>query len=195
MAVRLPAAVRRDQLLGVALTAFATEGFHLTSMNDIAERAGVTKPVLYQHFTSKRHLYRELLAEEGQRLLEAVSAAARTAQSPRDQVARGMAAYFHWVAEDHDAFNLMFGSGARRDSEFAADVRSVETAMAAAISDLISADVSDAQRRLVAAALISMAEGTSRLLIHEGVPFDPDTLAHQLADFAWSGLRGLRRLS
>ena len=51
--VRLPAAERRRQLLDVALHAFAENGFHKTSMNDVAEAAGVTKPVLYQHFASK----------------------------------------------------------------------------------------------------------------------------------------------
>ena len=54
MSGRLPAAERRDQLLVVALDVFASQGFHATSMNDIAAAAGVTKPVLYQHFSSKR---------------------------------------------------------------------------------------------------------------------------------------------
>ena len=61
MNVRLPAHERRRQLLDVALDVFAADGFHSTSMNDVAEAAGVTKPVLYQHFASKRQLYLELL--------------------------------------------------------------------------------------------------------------------------------------
>ena len=62
-ASRLPAARRRRQLLDVALELFAARGYHTTSMNDIAEAAGVTKPVLYQHFRSKRELYLELLED------------------------------------------------------------------------------------------------------------------------------------
>lgn len=57
MSLRMPAAERREQLLSVALDVFAGEGYHQTSMNQIAEAAGITKPVLYQHFASKRELY------------------------------------------------------------------------------------------------------------------------------------------
>ena len=62
-ATRLPADERRDQLLDVALEVFATAGFHGASMNEIAEAAGVTKPVLYQHFDSKNDLFAALLDE------------------------------------------------------------------------------------------------------------------------------------
>ena len=53
MSTRLPAAERREQLLDAAMTAFAANGYHGTSMNDVAKAAGITKPVLYQHFESK----------------------------------------------------------------------------------------------------------------------------------------------
>ena len=74
-ATRLPAARRRKQLLDVALEVFAERGFHPTSMNDLAEAAGVTKPVLYQHFGSKRELYLELLDDVGGRLRDAIGKA------------------------------------------------------------------------------------------------------------------------
>ena len=61
MSLRMPAAERREQLLAVALDVFAREGYHQTSMNDVAEAAGITKPVLYQHFESKRELYLALI--------------------------------------------------------------------------------------------------------------------------------------
>ena len=60
MTGRLPAAERRQQLLDVAVATFSEQGYRNTSMNDIAEAAGVTKPVLYQHFPSKRELFLEL---------------------------------------------------------------------------------------------------------------------------------------
>ena len=65
MAVRLTADARREQILEVALAEFANDGYHDTSMNDIAEAAGVTKPVLYQHFDSKRSLFLALLEQTG----------------------------------------------------------------------------------------------------------------------------------
>ena len=72
MVPRLPAARRRRQLLDVALEVFATSGFHQTSMEEVAEAAGVTKPVLYQHFGSKRELYLELLEDVGGQMMAAV---------------------------------------------------------------------------------------------------------------------------
>ncbi len=63
MNTRLPAPARREQILDVSVQVFARRGFHSTSMNDVAEAAGVTKPVLYQHFDSKQDLYLALLDE------------------------------------------------------------------------------------------------------------------------------------
>ena len=54
---RMPREQRREQLIGVATAMFADSGYHTTSMDDVAEAAGVSKPVLYQHFTSKKDLY------------------------------------------------------------------------------------------------------------------------------------------
>ena len=73
--MRLPAAKRRLQLLAVALDVFAERGFYSTSMNDVADAAGVTKPVLYQHFGSKRELFVELLGEIGAGLSEVIGTA------------------------------------------------------------------------------------------------------------------------
>ncbi len=83
---RLPAARRRRQLLDTARAVFAERGFHSTSMNDIADAAGVTKPVLYQHFSSKRDLFREVLEDVGGRLEETIAKAAAGAPGPREQV-------------------------------------------------------------------------------------------------------------
>src|SRR5436305_5871766 len=110
---RLPALRRRRQLLDVALEVFADRGFHGTSMAEVAEAAGVTKPVLYQHFGSKRDLYRELLDDVGQRLLEDVQKATAAAGGPRQQVAAGFAAYFRFVDGHQSAFRLLFGVDGR----------------------------------------------------------------------------------
>src|SRR5687768_15974899 len=125
MVVRLPAARRRRQLLDTARDVFAQKGFHATSMDDIADAAGVSKPVLYQHFRSKRQLYLDLLDDVGEHLMASITEATATAGTPRAQVERGCAAYFRFVADHESAFRLLFGSGARRDEEFAEAVRRV----------------------------------------------------------------------
>jgi AcrR family transcriptional regulator len=137
---RLPAARRRQQLLEVALEVFADRGFHVASMNHVAEAAGVTKPVLYQHFRSKRDLYREVLTDVGQQLLDEISKATAAAASPREQVELGFGAYFRFVHRSPAAFRVLFGGGTRRDEEFAAQVAQVEAAVAQEIAALIDVE-------------------------------------------------------
>src|SRR4029077_18139048 len=122
---RLPAVQRRRQLFDVSLEVFAERGFHAASMSDIAEAAGGTKPVLYQHFRSKRELYLELLEDVGGRLRDSIGKATSEAPNPREQVRPGFVAYFEFVSDHRTAFQLLFGGGSRRDVEFADAVRSV----------------------------------------------------------------------
>ena len=190
---RLPAVQRRRQLFDVALEVFAERGYHGASMAEIAEAAGVTKPVLYQRFRSKRELYLELLADVGQRLLEEVQKATAAAGGPSQQVASGFAAYFRFVADNESAFRLLFGGDGREaDPQFADAVRRVEDAMADAIAALIEADIDDDHRRLLAYGVVGLAEATSRHWVLSGRREDVDTLSRRVADLTWAGLRGIR---
>jgi AcrR family transcriptional regulator len=198
----LPGPRRRRQLLDVAVPVFAARGFHGTSMEDVAEAAGVTKPVLYQHFSSKRELYQALLDDVGSRLVDEVTGAVRGAAGPRAQVEAGFSAYFSFVALQSHSFRLLFGGGgARRDEEFADSVRQVEDRMATAIADLIEADLAPDHRRMVGYGIVGLAEVTSRqwMAIRDAddsaPPVNPEEaarMAARIADLAWGGLRGVR---
>lgn len=192
MSQRLTAPARREQILDVALEVFATTGFHSTSMNDVAEAAGVTKPVLYQHFDSKRALYQALLDEVGSRLLGNIAKAVAEATDGKSQTELGFRAYFRWVAEDHDAFLLLFGSGSRRDDEFASAVRRITAEAADAIAPLIAVEIGEEQRRTLAHALVGLAEGASRRLVELGHDFEPDEIAASVSALAWAGLRAVQ---
>ena len=193
MSTRLPAPRRRRQLLTVALRVFAERGYHSTSMNDVAEAAGVTKPVLYQHFRSKRALYLELLEDVGAHLRDAIDKATTEAGTPREQVHAGFRAYFEFVARQQLAFQLLFGGGARRDEEFADAVRRVEVSIADSIASLIVVDgLDDDRRRLLAHGIVGLAEGTSRHWLASGMTGSTDVLAEQVASLAWAGLRGVQ---
>jgi AcrR family transcriptional regulator len=193
---RLPAARRRRQLLDVATTVFAERGFHPTAMNDIADAAGVTKPVLYQHFRSKRALYLELLEDVGEQLRDAIGKATSEAAGPREQVERGFRAYFHFVAEKQAAFRLLFGGGTRRDEEFATTVQVVEVSIAEVIASLIAVEgVSHERRLLLAHGIVGLAEATGRHWLAGGMAGDVGALAAQVAELAWGGLRGINRPS
>jgi AcrR family transcriptional regulator len=193
MSIRLTASARREQILAVALEAFSAHGYHNTSMNDVAEAAGVTKPVLYQHFDSKRELYGALLEEVGNRLLTAIAKATAAASDGKSTTELGFQGYFRWVANDHAAFRLLFGSGARRDDEFSAAVRRVTDLAANAVAPLIDVDIDDDRRRMLAHALVGLAEGTSRMLVEKGEAFEPDEVARTVSSLAWAGLRAIQR--
>jgi AcrR family transcriptional regulator len=185
-APRLSADARREQILDVAIEVFGRNGYYGASMNDIADAAGVTKPVLYQHFDSKSDLYGALLDEVGARLLAAITKATADATDGRDQTARGFQAYFRWVAQRHDEFMLLFGGSARHAEEFGSRIRRITDEAAAAIAPLIAVDISPAHRT-------TLAEGASRRLVGLGEQFDPDEIAREVAVLAWAGLRAVQR--
>jgi AcrR family transcriptional regulator len=191
--MRLPAPRRRHQLLDVARELFAARGFHATSMDEVAEAAGVTKPVLYQHFPSKRALYRELLEDVGRRLLAEIVGAAAPAETGRERVQSGFAAYFGFVTDNRSAFRLLFGASVRNDAEFAEVAESVLHLLAEAVTEMIEVDLPAEQRRVLAHAVVGMAEAVGRRALAEpDAEHDPEMLAHWTAELAWYGLRGIR---
>lgn len=190
---RLPAEQRRRQLLDVACEVFAGSGFHTTSMDEVAVAAGVTKPVLYQHFPSKRALFMELLEDVGLQLIGELTVATGAAASGRERVEQGFAAYFRFVTGNEPAFRVLFGASARNDPEFAEIVERVLDDSAQAISSLIEIQGTTEHRRVLAHALIGIAEATSRdALTDDGSGLEPGTLAQWISELAWFGLRGVR---
>lgn len=192
-ASRLSADARREQLLEVAIDAFAKSGYHSTSMNDVAAAAGVTKPVLYQHFDSKRALYVALLDDVGDRITNAVLEASKNTDSGKETTRLGFIAYFTWVAEHPREFQLLFGSNDRTDVEFTAMTRKLESSLAEAIAPLITAGIDAQHQRTLALGLIALAIGVSQHLLAEGKRFNPETIAEQVFQFAWAGLRSVGR--
>jgi AcrR family transcriptional regulator len=192
MSMRLPAEQRRTQLLTVAVEVFGERGFHSTSMDEVAEAAGVTKPVLYQHFPSKRALYRELLDDVDAQLVSELVAATDAAPSGRERVEAGFAAYFRFVTENRAAFRLLFGASVRNDPEFTVVAERTIDRIAALVAELIEIEAPSGHRRVLAHAIVGMAEATSRRLTSDDAEDDPDRLAAWLAEMAWFGLRGVR---
>jgi AcrR family transcriptional regulator len=194
---RLTAEQRRQQLVAVALELFARRGYRATTMDDIAEAAGVTKPLVYQHFSSKRALYLELVNSIAQELLIAVRTGVMEADGPRQQVEMGFAAYFRLVISREAEFRLLYGRDHADDKELGRALRTVEDAIAEAIEPLIDAGLDDDHRRLLAYAVVGMAEGASRRFMeqrtrHDGAVEDEALrLAQRMANLAWAGLRSV----
>jgi len=194
---RLTAEQRRHQLFAVALELFAHRGYRATTMDDIAEAAGVTKPLLYQHFSSKRALYLELVDSIAKDLLSAIRRAVMRADGPRQQVELGFAAYFRLVVSHEAEFRLLYGRDHADDQELGRALRTVEDAIAEAIDPLIDAGLDDDHRRLLAYGIVGMAEGASRRFMTQRPDSEAELeeeaqkLARRMADLAWAGLRSV----
>ncbi len=190
---RLPGPQRREQLLDIARQVFAQAGYHETSMNKVAAEAGVTKPVLYQHFASKRDLYRAVLEDVGHRLETGIIKAAAEGGTPREQVQRGFAAYLSFVEADADGFRLLFGGTSREDDEWVMITQRVERSISQSIAELIDVPGLSTVRRIsMAHGVVGLAEGMVRHWMADS-PAETDLtdLASDLSTLAWGGLRGL----
>jgi AcrR family transcriptional regulator len=190
--VRLPRSARRKQLLGAAREVFVVHGYHAAAMDDIAERAGVSKPVLYQHFPSKRELYLALVQQHSDELLEAIRAALASTTNNKQRVAATMAAYFSFVDSGSDAFRLIFESDLRNDPEVADLLTNVSEGCAQAIAEVIRDDTGlpEPEAELLAFALAGMANNVARYWRQSGRKVPRAVADHLIGQLAWRGIRG-----
>src|SRR6476661_4011675 len=137
---RLPRPARRKQLLGAAQEIFVAQGYHAAAMDDIAERAGVSKPVLYQHFPGKLELYLALLDTHCDALIEQIQAAMAATSENKERVRGATHAYFDFVSHESEAFRLVFESDLRNDPAVRERVDRVEKASVEAITETIMSD-------------------------------------------------------
>src|SRR6185437_5918827 len=132
---RLPRPVRRKQLLGAAREVFVAQGYHAAAMDEIAERAGVSKPVLYQHFPGKLDLYLALLDEHTAELATRVREALESTSDNHVRVTRSVQAYFDFVDDPSGAYQLVFESDLRNEPAVRARVEGSLTECVNAIAD------------------------------------------------------------
>ena len=187
---RMTRAIRRAQLLDVARAVFVAQGFHATAMDDIADAAGVSKPVLYQHFSSKLALYRALLETSADQLVQLVRAAITSSDDNAVRVFRAAAAYFSFVADEGQAFRLIFESDLRDEPDIAAIVDRATESCIAAISDTITADTGAdvASARLLAAGLVGLSQVSARYWLAQADSIDRDRAVELVSALAWRGI-------
>ena len=191
-AARLPRSARRAQLLAAAQEVFTAQGYHATLMDDIAERAGVSKPVLYQHFPGKLDLYLALLDRHVADLVARVRAALDATDDNRQRVRTTVGAYFDFVDLDGEAFRLVFESDLRNEPSVRERVDHALDACVDAIADTIAADtgVDPAEARLLSVALAGQAEVSARWWLASGGRVSKERAVELLSALAWRGLAG-----
>jgi AcrR family transcriptional regulator len=189
---RLPRRARRNQLLGAAQEVFVAQGYHAAAMDDIADRAGVSKPVLYQHFPGKLDLYLALLDQHCDALLDAVRAALASTTDNKQRVAATMDAYFAFVEDEGGAFRLVFESDLTNEPAVRERVDNVSLDCAKAVSEVISEDTKlpADQAMLLAVGLCGMAQITARFWLGSGQKIPRGEAARLISSLSWRGIAG-----
>lgn len=187
---RLPRDARRAQLLEVALGVFVDQGYHAASMDDIAVRAGVSKPVLYQHFPGKLDLYLALLEFSVDTVIAGVRRALASTEDNKERVQATMVMFFDYVADSSAAFRLVYESDLTNEPLVAAQLHRVTTETAEAIADVIAHDTaltSQASHMLATSLAAIGREAASYWLANASEVSKEDAVA-LVSTLAWRGI-------
>ncbi len=189
---RMPRRERRAQLLESALGAFVAHGYHAAAMDDIADRAGVSKPVLYQHFPSKMELYLALLDASCATIIENCRFALSSTTDNKARVEATIAAFYSYVASDTGAFRLVFESDLTSEPEVRQRVDRVTQETATEIAKVIQADTGlpDEASQLLAVSLVGMAQVSARFWLAEDSEIPLKSAAALISGLAWRGIAG-----
>jgi AcrR family transcriptional regulator len=192
---RMPRNARRAQLLESALEVFVAQGYHAAAMDDIAERAGVSKPVLYQHFPGKLELYLALLDQSCDTIVERCREALDSTEDNKLRVAATMNVFYDYVANAHGAFRLVFESDLTNEPAVRERVDRVTRDCAEAITEVIHTDTGlpAEQSRLLSVSLVGMAQVSARFWLDSKGGVDQHEAADLIAGLAWRGIRGFPR--
>lgn len=193
--MRLPRRARRAQLLTAAREVFVAQGYHAAAMDDIAERAGVSKPVLYQHFPGKLDLYLALLDESCDQMINAAAAALESTDDNKQRVIATMHAFYQYVAGAEGAFRLVFESDLTNEPAVRARVDRVTTECAKLIAHVIRDDTGlpAEQSQLLAVSLVGMGQVSARFWLQETGTIPQGDAARLVAGLAWRGIGGYPR--
>ncbi|MEO3976218.1 TetR/AcrR family transcriptional regulator [Streptomyces sp. CAU 1734] len=190
--VRMTGAERREQLLDIGRTLFADKGFEGTSVEEIAAKAGVSKPVVYEHFGGKEGLYAVVVDREMRQLLDMVTGAL-TAGHPRELLEQAAFALLDYIEQYTDGFRILV-----RDSPVAQSTgtfASLISDIATQVEDILGTEFKNRGfdqklAPLYAQALVGMVALTGQWWLDARRPKKAEVAAH-LVNLAWHGLNGL----
>ena len=169
---------------------FVAQGFHAAAMDDIADRAGVSKPVLYQHFPGKRDLYLALLEEHVSELADRVAEAMEGTDDNRSRVDGAVGAYFAFIDAEGEAFRLVFESDLRNDPQVRERVERVEQGCIAAVTDTVVSDTgqNQANAELLASGLVGAAGQAAQYWLASGRQTPKAEAEALVAALIWRGI-------
>ena len=185
---------RRSAVMRAGLEVFTEKGFHLASMDDIADRAGVSKPILYQHFSSKQDLYLGILDERVEAIVEQVSSAIESASSNKGRLEAAIGCYFTLIDDADLGYRLIFES----DFTMNHDVRARVEDVVSQVSRIVGSEVSKqtgmslGEANILAGGLAGMAQAAAWRWLRLGRPIPIEKAITQTLDLAWNGLNSIQ---
>lgn len=187
---RLPREARRRQLLSAAHQVFVAHGYHGASMDEIAEVAAVSKPVLYQHFPGKRELYLALLDSHLAEFSELLDAAIASSNDNRERVYNTIDTYYRYIKRESQAYRLIFESDVLADPLIAERIEKFNAQLSEAIAEVVVADtqLNDAQGRLVGRALAGLSQVSARYWATSDGEVPQQTAVELISLLAWRGI-------
>jgi AcrR family transcriptional regulator len=186
---------RRTQIMMSGLEVFTEKGFHLTSMDDIARRAGVSKPILYQYFSSKEDFYLGILDERVDVIVQQIADAIDAAVGNRNRLEAAIACYFKLVDDADHGFRLIFESDFTTNNEVRARVEDV----VAQVSRVVGTEVANqtgksiGEANILAGGLCGMAQAAAWRWLRLGRPISMEVAISQTLDLAWNGLSSVNK--
>ncbi|MEW1753302.1 TetR/AcrR family transcriptional regulator [Streptomyces angustmyceticus] len=190
--VRMTGAERREQLLDIGRTLFAERGYEGTSVEEIAAKAGVSKPVVYEHFGGKEGLYAVVVDREMRQLLDMVTGAL-TAGHPRELLEQAAFALLDYIETFTDGFRILVRDSpvAQSTGSFASLISDIATQVEDILGLEFKARGFDPKLApLYAQALVGMVALTGQWWVDTRKPKKAEVAAH-LVNLAWHGLGNL----
>ncbi|NBQ66142.1 MAG: TetR/AcrR family transcriptional regulator [Actinobacteria bacterium] len=190
--VRLPRDERRALLLSAALEVFTVSGYHAAAMDEIADRAGVSKPVLYQHFPSKLDLYLALLDVHIDSLVFAIQKAIASNKENKNRVKATVVAYFEFIDDEGGAFRLLFESDMSAEPQVRQRLDRMTYDCAVAVSAVISLDTGfpKEESMVLAIGLIGCAQITARHWLERDGKINRSEATSLVTNLLWRGISG-----
>jgi len=189
---RLPRDERRAQLLVAALEVFTAAGYHSAAMDEIADRANVSKPVLYQHFPSKLELYLAVLDLHIDSLVFAIQKAIASNRENSSRVAATVDAYFGFIDSEGEAFRLLFESDMNLEPQVRERLNRMTYDCAAAVSAVISIDtgLGKEESMMLAVGIIGTVQTTARHWLDRDGKIDRQRATELVMNLIWRGISG-----
>jgi AcrR family transcriptional regulator len=189
---RMPRDQRRAQLIDAASEVFSTNGYHAAAMDDIAEAAGVSKPVLYQHFGSKLDLYLALLDRACDRLVEMVAEALASTDDNSQRVVATMTAFYDLVSSERAEFRLIFESDLTGEAAVDERIWRVNNEVADQVAAVIADDtgLGPDHSKLLAISLVGIGHVSARYWVTAERPVELAEARQLVSDLAWRGISG-----